>query len=146
MHPVVVPPPADEGRDGRWWLWLVALVAVVGIVVAGVLLLGGGKKVAVPDVVNRNNVAAELALRNLGFSTDSSPLPSDSAAVGIVISQQPDAGTKLKKGGTVHLVVSSGPHAGDDPVGVGHGSQGGGASCSRTRGSSRSGRASRSAH
>ncbi len=104
-------PPIDDGseREGRWWLWVVGGVAALAIlVVAAVLLFSGGKTYAVPPVVGVGRATAELELRNLGFSTDSTTAPS-SQPVGNVIGQDPAAGAKIEHGATVHLVVSSGP-------------------------------------
>ncbi len=110
VHPVAAPPLEEGDGEGRWWLWLVALAVVAGLVVAGVLVFGGaGKTYPVPSVVGTHDVAAQLALRNQGFSTDTQPSPSATALVGIVISQDPPAGTRIEKGATVHLIVSSGP-------------------------------------
>jgi beta-lactam-binding protein with PASTA domain/tRNA A-37 threonylcarbamoyl transferase component Bud32 len=109
VYPAPLVPPPDEDREGRWWLWLVGLVVVVGIVVAGAILLSGGKKITVQNVVGTHLAAAEVTLQDQGFSTDDITEPSPSQAEGIVIGQRPSGGAKLGKGDTVHLVVSSGP-------------------------------------
>jgi serine/threonine protein kinase/beta-lactam-binding protein with PASTA domain len=109
--PAAVPPPAqppEEEEGSRWWWWLLAGLAVAALIVGGLLLLNNSKQVAVPDVVGASQAAAEKALRDKGFSTDStfetSPKPQ-----GQVIGQDPSGGTQAKKGSTVHLTVSGGP-------------------------------------
>jgi penicillin-binding protein 1A len=63
---------------------------------------------SVPDVVGMNSGAAARKLRNTGFSVTEVSQPSSKAA-GTVISQTPAAGTTYSDGGTVTIVVSSGP-------------------------------------
>jgi serine/threonine-protein kinase len=95
------PPPVDPDREGsRWWAWLLGLLVVAALIVGAVLLLGGSKKLAV--------AAAEKALRDMGFSTDSTFETSDKRQ-GEVIGQDPSGGAQAKKGAIVHLTVSSGP-------------------------------------
>ena len=61
----------SRSEPSRWWWWLLAVLAVAALIVGAVLLLNGGKKVSVPDVVGASQAAAEKALRDKGFSTDS---------------------------------------------------------------------------
>jgi serine/threonine-protein kinase len=104
-----LPPPVDPGAEGRrWWAWLLGLLLVAALIAGGVLLLAGTKKVTVPDVVGASQAAAEKALRDNGFSTDST-FETSSKQKGEVIGQDPPGGTKAKKGSTVHLTVSGGP-------------------------------------
>jgi serine/threonine-protein kinase len=103
------PPPVDPDREGpRWWAWLLGLLVVAALIVGAVLLLSGAKKVAVPDVVGASQAAAEKALRDKGFSTDST-FETSTKQRGEVIGQDPSGGTQAKKGSTVHLTVSAGP-------------------------------------
>jgi beta-lactam-binding protein with PASTA domain/predicted Ser/Thr protein kinase len=106
-------PLVEEERDGhRWWLWVLALLAVVGVIVAVALLSGGGGgtagQVAVPNVVGGDLASAEARLRQDGFSTDTVDKTSDRAQ-GEVIGQDPPGGEKADKGSKVTLTVSSGP-------------------------------------
>ncbi len=134
---VVTPPPADvaaaydgaavepvigkgrgDERDSRLWLWIVGgLVALAVIVVAVVLLVGGGKKVPVPDVVGAHLASAQSALRAQGFSSDTASLPSSSADAGTVISQDPPAGRQDRQGldGSPHRLQRTA--ASDGPLG-----------------------------
>src|SRR4051812_28725106 len=108
-EPVGPPPPYDPEEEGsRWWLWLLGLLLVAALIVGGLLLLGHSKKVDVPDVVGASQAAGEKALRDKGFSTDSTFERSDKQQ-GQVIGQDPSGGTQADKGSTVHLTVSGGP-------------------------------------
>ncbi len=103
------PPPVDPDREGsRWWAWLLGLLVVAALIIGAVVLLSGSKKVAVPDVVGASQAAAEKALRDKGFSTDST-FETSTERRGEVIGQDPSGGTQAKKGSTVHLTVSGGP-------------------------------------
>jgi serine/threonine-protein kinase len=110
-EPVAPPPmlpPEERERESRWWWWLLALLLVAALIVGGVLLLSSGKKVTVPDVVGASQAAAEKALRDKGFSTDST-FETSTRRQGEVIGQDPSGGTQADKGSTVHLIVSGGP-------------------------------------
>jgi beta-lactam-binding protein with PASTA domain/tRNA A-37 threonylcarbamoyl transferase component Bud32 len=96
-----------EPRDGRWWLWLLA-VLVAGLGLAAVLLLPGTQKVGVPTVVGADQANAEAKLRQDGFRIDTVQKTAEQPA-GQVIGQDPTGGTKAKKGSTVTLTVSAGP-------------------------------------
>jgi serine/threonine-protein kinase len=68
----------------------------------------GPSQVAVPPVVGQTLSAAEQQLSARGLEASSSEEESERPA-GEVISQSPDAGTRVDPGSTVSLVVSSGP-------------------------------------
>ncbi len=68
----------------------------------------GPGRVSVPPVVGETQNAAEQQLSAVGLESSSSEESSDRPA-GEVISQSPDAGTRVEPGSTVDLVVSSGP-------------------------------------
>jgi eukaryotic-like serine/threonine-protein kinase len=109
VSPMPPPPPPDRDDErSRWWAWLLGLLIVAALIVGAVLLLNGSKKVAVPDVVGASQASAEKALRDKGFSTDST-FETSPKRQGEVIGQDPSGGTRAKKGSTVHLTVSSGP-------------------------------------
>jgi beta-lactam-binding protein with PASTA domain/tRNA A-37 threonylcarbamoyl transferase component Bud32 len=104
-----LPPPVDPEAEGRrWWAWLLGLLLVAALIVGGVLLFAGTQKVTVPDVVGASQASAEKALRDKGFSTDST-FETSTKPKGEVIGQDPPGGAKAKKGSTVHLTVSGGP-------------------------------------
>lgn len=68
----------------------------------------GPGQVAVPPVVGQTQSAAEQQLSARGLESSVTEETSDRPA-GEVISQSPDAGTKVDPGSTVELVVSKGP-------------------------------------
>jgi beta-lactam-binding protein with PASTA domain/tRNA A-37 threonylcarbamoyl transferase component Bud32 len=90
---------------------IIGLLVLVGAVVAAlVLLLGGGsgKAFATPNVVGQPEASARAALTAAGFKVKTEQASSDTVPQGSVISQDPTAGTKLHKGDTVTLRLSSG--------------------------------------
>jgi beta-lactam-binding protein with PASTA domain len=101
------PLPPDEERGRRWWIALLIGLLVAGAIIAGLLLLGG-KKVTVPNVVGAPRAEAEIALKREGLSTDvtlkESERPKDT-----VIGQDPSGGSKIGEGDVVSLTVSAGP-------------------------------------
>lgn len=98
-------------KKNRKWLWaLLALVAVVALA-AGIFFLAfmQTEAVAVPSVVGMERSQAESTLRAQGFTVElESEEFSDTVPASSVIRQNPEGGSKLKKGGAVRLVVSKG--------------------------------------
>jgi beta-lactam-binding protein with PASTA domain len=72
------------------------------------IVSSGPGQVAVPPVVGQTQSAAEQQLSARGLESSATEEASDRPA-GEVISQSPDAGTKVDPGSTVELVVSTGP-------------------------------------
>ena len=72
------------------------------------IVSSGPGQVAVPPVVGQTRNAAEQQLSALGLEASFTEETSDRPE-GEVISQSPDAGTKVDAGSTVELVVSKGP-------------------------------------
>ena len=66
-------------------------------------------QVSVPAVVNVSRDDADNQLRNLGFVLDYRTAYSDNIKKGDVISVEPGVGSKVNKGSTVTVTVSSGP-------------------------------------
>jgi serine/threonine-protein kinase len=74
----------------------------------------GPKPVAVPNVVGSPFESAESQLRGLGFAVASEEVESEEPA-GVVVGQDPGAGTQAAKGSAVTLQVSSGPQVSQIP-------------------------------
>ena len=69
----------------------------------------GPNLVAVPDVTKKSQADATNAMETAGFVVSVKQTMSETVPKGNVISQSPNAGTKLAKGSTVTLTVSTGP-------------------------------------
>jgi eukaryotic-like serine/threonine-protein kinase len=105
-------PPEDEDarrRRRRWLWWGLAALVVAGLAVAAVLLLSPAGKVTVPDVAGRSEQSADEILRREGLNPIPQLQPSSTVPAGLVISQDPSAGTRVDNGSHVNLIVSGGP-------------------------------------
>jgi eukaryotic-like serine/threonine-protein kinase len=112
--PVVEEEEYDEaGADRPLWPWLVAAGFVIAAIVAGVFVyheLSSAKaQVAVANYVNSPQASAEQQITNAGLHSNPKPGPSERFKKGIVFKQDPSPGTKVDKGGTVTIWVSTGP-------------------------------------
>jgi len=105
---------AEEERAGRrralWWGLAVAVALAAAV--AAVLLLGSSKSVTVPAVSGQSEQAAGATLRAAGLEPEPALGASVSVPTGHVIRQSPVAGTIVKKGAQVKIVVSTGPASG----------------------------------
>ena len=112
----VVPSPtipvAPRRSAAPFVLVLVALLAVLlglGYLLARQLSGGSsGALIPVGNYVGQTQHDAELLIQNAGLKADSSSEENDQVTAGQVFSQDPAAGTKIDKGGTVHLKISGG--------------------------------------
>jgi len=105
--------PATSRSRGRWPLVL-SLALVVVLIAAGlVLALRNGvftPSRVVPGVTGMTLAQARQALTRDHFVLATGlPSPSTTVRDGRILRQQPAAGTRLKQGSTVRVVVSSGP-------------------------------------
>ena len=102
------PPPEEEEEGRRWrWPWIALGLTALLIALAAVLLVAGGDKVEVENVLGQPEAVAVDRLQDDGFEVDVDRQP-DLAPVGEVIHQDPGAGTEADDGSTVKLVVSTG--------------------------------------
>ena len=111
------PPPVAPVRERgpRRWPWVVlALLVALGIGV-GIWALLQNSRVTMPDQTGKQESAATVDLANRGFEVKVHRRESGSP-VGQVIGQSPEAGTKVDKGSTVTLQVSSGPGTAQVPL------------------------------
>jgi eukaryotic-like serine/threonine-protein kinase len=109
------PTPPPPGRPPLWnnvWFWL-ALLGLVAVLIVLIAILATrddekGRR-TVPDVVGLRQAAAVETLEEAGYNNvDARRTPSEEGR-GIVIDQDPDAGTQLGRNQTVQIVVSRGP-------------------------------------
>jgi beta-lactam-binding protein with PASTA domain/tRNA A-37 threonylcarbamoyl transferase component Bud32 len=102
-------PEPDERRRRRRRNWLIAALAVLLLGGAGLAFaLTRPEKVRVPDVVGTQLPAAATVLRNAGFEVEVDRITSQ-APRDRVVREDPQPGTKVKKGSTITLTVSDGP-------------------------------------
>ena len=107
----------DEGspRKRAWTRFLVGILiaALLAFSVGSVLYyqnkLNEVPQVQVPAVVNTSRDDADNQLRNRGFVVEYRTAYSDNIKKGDVISVDPGVGSKVNKGSTVTVTVSSGP-------------------------------------
>ncbi len=104
--------PAPEPRKGLPWGWMaagaVALLVILGVVLA-LVLTGRGAKVEVPNLVGMTEEQARETLEGLGLKlgrVDDHYIEDPSEKVGVVVSQDPEWGTLLRKGEKVNITVS----------------------------------------
>ncbi|MEZ0163212.1 Stk1 family PASTA domain-containing Ser/Thr kinase [Kineococcus sp. LSe6-4] len=117
------PPPQDRPRRWPWILLVVALLLGIGAVVWALQNTGDDgappaettssapATVAVPDLVGASQDSAEQQITDLGLTPNVTQAADDTVDEGDVISTDPEAGTQVAVGGTVNVVVSSGPEA-----------------------------------
>lgn len=106
----------------RWWVW--------AVVIAVVLAVGGtggyawwwttSREIIAPDVVGKNPADATQTLNDVGLRLGKvSEVPTDAAPVGTIISQNPEAGSRLKPEDTLSFVVAATPEQAKVPSVVG---------------------------
>jgi beta-lactam-binding protein with PASTA domain len=112
---VVAPPPPVPEHRNRWpWIVAAILVVLAAAIAVGIFLAtrgdddGAAQQATVPDVVGFTQDAAVSAVRDAGFSPETTQGASDSVAQGIVISTDPAGGTRADTGARVTITVSSG--------------------------------------
>jgi beta-lactam-binding protein with PASTA domain len=104
-------PLEDRGaRKRRLALWgVAAFVLLACAAVLALVLTQSNESVRVPVVTGQSEQAAGAALRSAGLNPVSSLASSTKVASDLVISQTPPAGSVVKKGARVSIVVSGGP-------------------------------------
>ncbi|WP_330182022.1 Stk1 family PASTA domain-containing Ser/Thr kinase [Nocardia sp. NBC_01503] len=99
----------DRGKSRRTVIiWLSIVVALAMLLGIGGWWLGVGRYAAVPSIAGLDTQRAISTLQDAGFSTETRQKASDIIPVGNVVGTDPTAGTKVTKGSTVAVLVSSG--------------------------------------
>ncbi len=109
--PPAPPPPAEGPPERRGFFTPARLIAMALLL----LLLGGvlayaltrPEAVLVPTVIGKMQPSAEATLQDAGFEVAVKSVPND-AKPGIVLEQDPTAGSRADKGSTVTITVSTG--------------------------------------
>lgn len=104
-----LPVPRRRRRGGLVALLVVLLLAVAGGVAGWYLGAGPGAYTTAPGVLGLTEQAAQAKLETQGLhSRSGTPVFSETVAAGKVVSTDPEPGGKVRKGGTVTLVLSKG--------------------------------------
>ncbi|WP_406268497.1 Stk1 family PASTA domain-containing Ser/Thr kinase [Nocardia sp. NBC_00881] len=105
--------PADHSNQRRTAYIAIGAAAAIAVVFALFwVLLGPGSRpdqVAVPDMSNKSSQQAQDALQKLGFTVAIQQKPDSKVATGNVIATQPLGGSRIDKGSTITVQVSTGP-------------------------------------
>jgi beta-lactam-binding protein with PASTA domain/tRNA A-37 threonylcarbamoyl transferase component Bud32 len=131
--PRVPPPYPPEYRYGdrpprrrRFLPWLLVLLFLAAAGIAGWYVynqiqeqLEASEPVGVPNVVGLERQLAVAKLEEAGLEADVEEQPDPEALPGIVFDQNPRAGSRLQKGDSVTILVSTGPRKVDVPRLVG---------------------------
>jgi serine/threonine-protein kinase len=111
-----LPAPRRRRRGGLVALLLVLLLAVAGGAAGWYLGAGPGSYTTTPGLLGLTEQAAQAKLEAQGLhSRTGSPVFSETVAAGKVVSTDPDPGGKVRKNGTVTLVLSKGKERYDVP-------------------------------
>ncbi len=107
--PAVVP---LNDRPSPWWWLALAAVVIAGIITAVLLSRNDdAKRVAIPAVVGLPADRGAALLQQSGLAASTVSAASDTYAAGLIVSENPAAGTQAAKGTVVILSVSTGPVA-----------------------------------
>jgi beta-lactam-binding protein with PASTA domain/tRNA A-37 threonylcarbamoyl transferase component Bud32 len=124
--PATRPPDVPARRRRPLWPWLVGLAALVlaGAAVLFARWIQGPPPVALPKVVGLPVAEAKSRLAALGLDpVVAGTAPSTVFGKGRVLTETPAAGTRVKPGSLVTLVVSSGPVTFSMPTVIGEDQQ-----------------------
>ncbi|MCU1640229.1 MAG: Non-specific serine/threonine protein kinase [Nocardia sp.] len=99
----------DRGKSRRTvFIWLGIVITLALLLGIGGWWLGVGRYSAVPSIAGLDSQRAVTTLQDAGFKTETRQKASDIIPVGNVVGTDPAAGTKVVKGSTVAVLVSSG--------------------------------------
>ncbi|HSK16993.1 MAG TPA: Stk1 family PASTA domain-containing Ser/Thr kinase [Gaiellaceae bacterium] len=116
VYPPAMPYDEPPRRRRRWLPWLLVLLLLAGAVIAGWWVydqiqdqLDASAPVAVPNVVGLERELAVERIEAAELQAEVDERPSADVAQGIVIEQTPPGGSRISRGDTVTIVVSTGP-------------------------------------
>jgi serine/threonine-protein kinase len=103
---------AERYREERnpWLPWLIGLLvlALIAAAAAAAYFISRPKQRPVPTVVGYQYNVAQVLLERAGFTVSQVPVTSSRHPQGIVVGEDPSAGSKADKGSNVTLSVSEG--------------------------------------
>lgn len=106
-------PRQEERSEGpRPWVLILLGLVIVGLIAVGAYFLPEALKpptTPVPDVAGLTQEKALAELSDAKLQGKVKQATSDTVAVGVVISQDPDPGEEIEEGKTVTITVSTGP-------------------------------------
>lgn len=112
MRPAGAPQirPVPTRRTSPWvWVGVVLLLALIGLGIAFALGAFGGGKVVVPPLSGLTEQQAKTTLEAGGLKLGTVTTEySEEVDLGLIISQDPEAGAKVEEGVAINIVVSSG--------------------------------------
>ncbi len=111
LAPTITPVKAKRRRRRIPWGWLIPALVVVALVVGGLAALAAwvnAPVVRVPNVVSESLATATANLQKSHLSGQIAGRELSQYKAGDVVSMQPTAGSQVKEGRVIQLVVSSG--------------------------------------
>jgi beta-lactam-binding protein with PASTA domain len=100
---------APAGKPSRTWLWALLAVLAVLAVLAGAWFFIAQARVTVPDVTRMPIAEAEAALSSAGLQmVVTGQVTSTELPAGVVVSENPAAGVKVRRGSEVGVTASTG--------------------------------------
>ncbi|TQL66299.1 serine/threonine-protein kinase [Nocardioides albertanoniae] len=105
-------PQDDRPAGPRPWVLVLLGLIIIGLIAVGAYFLPtalGPQTTPTPDVAGLTQEKAMIELSAAKLKGQIKQEPSDTVAVGVVISQNPPAGQEAEEGSTVTLTVSTGP-------------------------------------
>ncbi len=114
QHPALTENLKQLTRKFKIWKICVLVVLIVGVALAAIFSAQAIHKAAmetlpVPEAVGKDMDTAAEEIADMGLQVTTTFEPSETVAMGVVISQTPLADTQASRGDTVALTVSSGP-------------------------------------
>ena len=118
--PEIIEVPESNSKRILAWVGIGAAVLIAAIAIFWAIVGLGGDKVAVPDVVGKTIEEAVADIEDAGLVVaDVQETEDPSAEPGSVVSQTPEAGTKVEKGSGVTLTIAVSTEMGEVPDIVG---------------------------
>ncbi len=112
--PASDPEPLEESSGTSPWAWVAGILAILVIVIIGLIVVLLGTKspqatVQAPNLVSESYTQAQLDADKVGLKLTFTSRPNDTTQPdNTVVEQNPTAGSSMRKGDTITVVVVSG--------------------------------------